>query len=311
MAQSLGGSIATATHGCGLKHGNLSSHVLEATLVLADTSVVTCSREQNPDLFYASMCGLGSTGVFTSLKIQLEPFYHLQDEHFTLSLDDFLDNIDEGDGSNGIFAAADHIRAYWVPQIGKVKVSKLDHVPLNYPLRPVGATLYERWVPNWLVGTHIHQASLLLAKHVRSFIFWYAPFSWHFGFSNNPHPFLSLFKTVPRKPHPRFPSSDNHMAFVDSYDKLFTYDCGPRQYTFECAVPMPRVKETMHALREWMATEASDPEGLRHHFPVEIRPTEADEIWLSPSYKQRVCYIGVCQYKCVCRSSPCFRLTMI
>ena len=153
-------------------------------------------------------------------------------------------------------------------------------------------------VCNWLVATHLHQIALLLSKYLSNLIFAYAHFNWHFAFSNNPYPFQSLIKQMPKHSHPKYPSSDHLTTFVDRYDKLFTYDCGPRQYTFECAVPITRLKETLLALRQWLDTEASDSKnGLRHHFPIEIRPCESDDIWLSPAYKQRVAYIGVCQYK--------------
>ena len=43
--------------------------------------------------------------------------------------------------------------------------------------------------------------------------------------------------------------------------------------------------------------ELADPHGLRPHFPVEIRFTDADDIWLSPSSGARTCWIGIIQYK--------------
>ena len=52
-------------------------------------------------------------------------------------------------------------------------------------------------------------------------------------------------------------------------------------------------------LRDWLQEEHSDPYGLRPHFPIEIRFSEADDIWLSPSSGQRTCWIGIIQYKSV------------
>ena len=96
--QSLAGAISTATHGAGLKHGNISTLIHEITMVLADTSIVTCSKHKNPDLFYSSLCGLGAIGIFTRVKVQLCPLYQLQDEHFIQPLDSFLDQLDDSDG---------------------------------------------------------------------------------------------------------------------------------------------------------------------------------------------------------------------
>jgi L-gulonolactone oxidase len=52
-------------------------------------------------------------------------------------------------------------------------------------------------------------------------------------------------------------------------------------------------------LRDWLDGEHSDPDGLRPHFPIEIRFSDADDIWLSPSSGQRTCWIGLIQYKSV------------
>jgi L-gulonolactone oxidase len=46
-----------------------------------------------------------------------------------------------------------------------------------------------------------------------------------------------------------------------------------------------------------MDAEAADPCGLRPHFPFEIRFSAADDIWLSPSFGQETCWIGIAQYK--------------
>jgi len=42
-----------------------------------------------------------------------------------------------------------------------------------------------------------------------------------------------------------------------------------------------------------------DNHGLRPHCFLEIRFSDADDIWLSPSYNQRSCWIGIIQWKCV------------
>jgi hypothetical protein len=50
--------------------------------------------------------------------------------------------------------------------------------------------------------------------------------------------------------------------------------------------------------------ELANPNGLRPHFPVEIRFTDADDIWLSPSFGQRSTWIGFIQYRYVRCSLP-------
>ncbi len=70
---SLGGAIASDVHG--KSHhvdGCFSECVLEFRLVMADGSLVICSREQNAELFRASCGGMGLTGVIVDAKIKLQ-----------------------------------------------------------------------------------------------------------------------------------------------------------------------------------------------------------------------------------------------
>ena len=52
-------------------------------------------------------------------------------------------------------------------------------------------------------------------------------------------------------------------------------------------------------MRAWLDGEHANPAGLRPHFPVEIRFTDADDIWLSPGSGGKMCWIGIVQYKYV------------
>jgi len=78
---------------------------------------------------------------------------------------------------------------------------------------------------------------------------------------------------------------------------IFNVDCRYPQYTTEWALPFDRAPECLRDLHAWMEREHTDPDGLRPHFPFEIRFSEEDDIWLSPSYKRRTCWIGIAQYK--------------
>lgn len=55
----------------------------------------------------------------------------------------------------------------------------------------------------------------------------------------------------------------------------------------------------MAEMRQWLDAEAAAPNGLRVHFPVEIRWSAADDIWLSPSYGRETTWIGVVTYRSV------------
>jgi len=71
--QTLAGMVTTATHGTGLTHKVLSTHVQALRLLLADGSSVRCSPIDHPDLFTATLCGLGSTGLILDIQYQSLP----------------------------------------------------------------------------------------------------------------------------------------------------------------------------------------------------------------------------------------------
>lgn len=70
----LGGAIAHDVHGKNHhRAGAFSSFVLDFRLLTAQGDVLTCSREQNPDVFWATVGGAGLTGVLVSARIRLQP----------------------------------------------------------------------------------------------------------------------------------------------------------------------------------------------------------------------------------------------
>lgn len=71
-AITVGGAIASDVHG--KNHpvaGCFSNHLMSLTLVTADGNVLTCSRTENPDLFWQTCGGMGWTGVILSASFQL------------------------------------------------------------------------------------------------------------------------------------------------------------------------------------------------------------------------------------------------
>lgn len=70
----VGGAIASDVHGKNHHQvGCFSEFVHSFKLLLADGDIVTCSRTQNMDLFYATCGGMGLTGIILEATIQLKP----------------------------------------------------------------------------------------------------------------------------------------------------------------------------------------------------------------------------------------------
>jgi decaprenylphospho-beta-D-ribofuranose 2-oxidase len=70
----LGGCVAADVHGKNHhREGSFGSHVAGLELLLADNSRLPCSPEVNPDIFRATIGGMGLTGFITEVAFRLKP----------------------------------------------------------------------------------------------------------------------------------------------------------------------------------------------------------------------------------------------
>ncbi|BAL86227.1 putative FAD-dependent oxidoreductase [Actinoplanes missouriensis 431] len=92
---SVAGAVATATHGSGVRNGNLATAVSGLEIVRADGELVTLTRA-DADLAGA-VVGLGALGVVTALTLDVSPAFDLRQYVYenlpAAALDDALDEI--------------------------------------------------------------------------------------------------------------------------------------------------------------------------------------------------------------------------
>jgi len=93
----VGGAIGNDVHGKNHHaHGSFGDHVLSFKLLRTDGTIIDCSRANNADWFYATLGGIGLTGIILQAQIQLRrvkgPWiqsqtipYHNLDEFFAIS----------------------------------------------------------------------------------------------------------------------------------------------------------------------------------------------------------------------------------
>jgi FAD/FMN-containing dehydrogenase len=99
----VGGAIANDVHGKNHHvNGTFSRYVESITLLVASGEVVTCSRTNHPDLFWATVGGLGLTGIMLTVRfrmIRIETAYF--DVHYqrAANLDEALRLFRESDGA--------------------------------------------------------------------------------------------------------------------------------------------------------------------------------------------------------------------
>ena len=73
---SVAGACATATHGSGVRNGNLSSAVVAMEIVTATGQIVSL-RMGDPD-FYGAVVNLGALGIVTSLTLRVLPAFQVR-----------------------------------------------------------------------------------------------------------------------------------------------------------------------------------------------------------------------------------------
>ena len=72
----MGGSAAMNVHGKNaFRVGPIGDHILAFDLMLPSGETITCSRDENRDVFFAAIGGFGMLGVFTSLTMQMKRVY--------------------------------------------------------------------------------------------------------------------------------------------------------------------------------------------------------------------------------------------
>jgi alditol oxidase len=79
---SVAGATTTATHGSGVKNGNLSTAVAALEFVTADGNVINLSKNEG-EKFYAAVVGLGAIGVITKVTLNIQPSFMMRQYVYT------------------------------------------------------------------------------------------------------------------------------------------------------------------------------------------------------------------------------------
>ncbi|KAF7307712.1 hypothetical protein MKEN_01131300 [Mycena kentingensis (nom. inval.)] len=313
--QTLGGIVATTTHGAGSAFGVLSTHVLALTVLLPDNRLVSCSPSENKELFRASVCGLGATGILINITLELEPAFNLRDTHTVRPFDEVMANLDQ------IKDAGEHVRLWWFPAVGMVRCSVMDRT--SEPAQRVAS-----WLWDSPLGFHVIQFLLLLTRFARPLphpSFPSAIFPKRFSIFSIARTFVVALVSVTvflwglllhlasrllahlmrdanvwASSVALALSGPKNSVTIDRSDRIFNIECRYPQYTTEWAIPADRGEACLRSLSAWLAAEQGSTTGERPHFPIEIRWSAGDDLWLSPANGSReTCWIGIVQFKFV------------
>lgn len=141
----IGGCIANDIHGKAHHvDGSFVNCTLNFTILLADGRILTCSRDENADLFWANFGGLGLLGIILTATIQLrkiETSYFSQKAVAANNLNEMLDAIDQNETEYASSVA-------WIDSLAKGKrlgrgvlvmgnVASLSELPNKFKDKPL------------------------------------------------------------------------------------------------------------------------------------------------------------------------------
>jgi FAD-linked oxidoreductase len=255
--QTLGGAIATSTHGTGLRLGSLSADVASFRLLLETGQVIHCSPEENPDIFEAGRCAMGLFGVMTEVDMHVRPVYKLQRKFFEHPAGELFRQLD------GLVEANRHFQFYWFAYSDMVVCKSLNETEANAPARHSARTLYTRGERRRLDEAVFAGCNEILGVMP--------------GLTAPAHKFFAACmakKEKVRWSHEVFPSAR-------------TVHCNVMEYAVPYEKGADAVQEIVALIRK---------KKINGGFPVTFRTVAADDIWLSPFYRRDSAAIAIHQY---------------
>ena len=120
--QSVGGALATSTHGTGMTLGSLSTQMTALELVTAQGEVLTASPQTNADLYYAGGNHLGALGVMSEVTLQTRDAYYLKEKTWMLPLNEGLAQAQQLRDSHR------HFEMYALPHADYILMITLDEI---------------------------------------------------------------------------------------------------------------------------------------------------------------------------------------
>lgn len=130
---SVAGACATATHGSGMKNGNLPSAVVAMQFIDGGANYQNLSREADGDKFAGAIVHLGSLGVLTRLTLKIEPtfdmYQHVYQDLPVAELEANFEDIMSAGYSVSLFTdwQSDTVNQVWIKsKVGEVRAGVGD-----------------------------------------------------------------------------------------------------------------------------------------------------------------------------------------
>jgi L-gulono-1,4-lactone dehydrogenase len=211
--------------------------------------------------FGAARVSLGALGIITEVTLQCVPAFLLHAREEPMPLPEVIEHLPE------LIQENDHFEFYWFPHTEKALVKRNNRVPDGTKRAPVGRVRH--LIDDELLSNGVFGLLNEVAVRRRSLV-----------------PRLNRISGSALSPR----------EYVDHSHEVFVSQRRVRFRESEFAMPRPALPDVITALQSWF--EAGHE---TISFPIEVRFTGADDIWMSTGHERDNCYVAVHHFH---RSDP-------
>lgn len=255
--QTMSGATSTGTHGTGIGLTGFAGMVRGVELVLADGSLLRVTDTENEELLPAVALSLGALGVITAIEYQCEPSYLLTAREEPTTFSGVLASLDERIDTH------DHFEFFWFPDTDRV-LAKTNERHRDVSRRAP--------MPKWKDKLENDLLSNKLFSAVNRFT------------TRVPRATAAINQVSARALSAKTYTDWSHVVYPTERDVVFRES--------EFSVPRADVGDVLQRLDAWHRAHPSTTS-----FPVEVRFTGPDDVWLSTSYDRQSAYVAIHQFR--------------
>ncbi len=212
--------------------------------------------DENHPWFGASRVTLGALGIITEVTLQCVPAFLLHAREEPMPLPEVLDRLPE------LVEENDHFEFYWFPHTEKALIKRNNRVPEGTQPKPLGK--FKHWLDDEFLSNTVYERVNRIAAKRRNLV-------------------------------PRINNISGSLLGAREYTSdSFDVFVSPRTVKFresEFAMPRAALTDVISELQGWF--------GAGHEnisFPIEVRFTAADDVWMSTGHERDNCYVAVHHY---------------
>ena len=146
--QSIAGATSTATHGTGVRFGNLATMIVGLEIVTGDGTILRADERNEPELLRVARVGLGALGILTEVTLRCVPAFNLRAVETIEPLTDVIADF------GNVMRSTDHVEFYMMPGARRCQVKR--NTRTDEPVRPQSRLGYvrDKWIgENLAFGT--------------------------------------------------------------------------------------------------------------------------------------------------------------